>query len=143
MATHVSVTEAAGLMQQGWRYLDVRSVPEFAAGHPAGALNVPLLHVEGGRMVPNPDFEAVIAATFRPDDNLLVGCKTAGRSAQAVALLEALGYLNLRLVRGGFSGERDPFGRVEAPGWVAAGLPVEQQATPGNSYADLSTRGRP
>lgn len=139
MAKQVSVTAAAGLMSEGWRYLDVRSVPEFEAGHPAGAVNVPLAHAQaqGGRLVPNPDFTQIIAAHFAPDDPLLVGCKMGGRAAQAAALLEASGFTQVIQVRGGFVGERDPFGRVEAQGWVDAGLPVAKQALPGRSYADL------
>jgi rhodanese-related sulfurtransferase len=140
MAKQVSVSEAAGLMKAGWRYLDVRSIPEFEAGHPAGAANVPLLHNQGGRFVPNPDFHAVMAANFAPGDQLLVGCKTAGRSAQAAAQLEASGFTNVALVRGGYVGERDPFGRIEAPGWLGSGLPVAQQAAPGCSYAELATK---
>ena len=33
----VSPAEAKTLMDEGYVYLDVRSEPEFAAGHPAGA----------------------------------------------------------------------------------------------------------
>lgn len=44
--TTVSPEEARGLMErEGYTYIDVRSIPEFEAGHPAGAVNVPLLHV--------------------------------------------------------------------------------------------------
>ena len=143
MAKQVSVKDAAALMQQGWRYLDVRSVPEFEAGHPEGALNVPLLHAEGGRMTPNRDFHAVIAANFVPGDKLLVGCKMSGRSAQAAALLEASGFTNVLHVRGGFSGERDPFGRLEAAGWSEAGLPTAEEAMAGHSYAELERKSRP
>ena len=40
---HASVTEAHALQQQGYTYVDVRSTHEFADGHPAGAVNVPLV----------------------------------------------------------------------------------------------------
>src|SRR3712207_2840836 len=112
MAKRVSPAEAADLMKQGFQYLDVRSVPEFEQGHPDGAFNVPLLNAVGGRMAPNPDFQRVVESTFAKDAQLLVGCKMGGRSAQAAALLEAAGYTNVVDVRGGFSGERDPMGRV-------------------------------
>jgi len=143
MAKQVSVTDAASLMGEGWRYLDVRSVPEFEAGHPTGAVNVPLLHAEQGRMVPNPDFFAVVAAHFGPQDRLLVGCKMGGRSAQAAALLEASGYGNVANVGGGFSGARDLYGRVLAPGWKDAGLPVTTGAPTGASYAELAQKKPP
>src|SRR5262252_3033804 len=106
MATRrVTPEEALELMRaQGYAYLDVRSVPEFEAGHPEGAYNVPLLHMgpTGGR--PNEAFLAVMQRRFAKDAKLVVGCKTNGRSTQAVSLLEQAGFTNLALQRSGFSG---------------------------------------
>jgi rhodanese-related sulfurtransferase len=138
MAKRVSPSEAAALMDEGWKYVDVRSVPEFERGHPHGALNVPLLHALEGRMVPNPEFHRVMQANFGKDEKLLVGCKMGGRSAQAAALLEAAGYTSVADVRGGFSGERDMYGRVTCAGWVDSGLPVSTTPAPGASYTDLA-----
>jgi rhodanese-related sulfurtransferase len=140
MAKRVSAAEAAELMKQGWKYVDVRSIPEFTEGHPQGAHNVPLMHAQAGRMAPNADFQAVMQANFGKDENLVLGCKMGGRSAQAAALLEAAGYKNVVDVRGGFAGERDPFGRVTVPGWADSGLPVEKQAAAGASYAELERK---
>lgn len=140
MAKRVSPPEAADLLKQGWRYVDVRSIPEFDDGHPQGAANVPLLHMQGGRMAPNPDFQRVMAANFPKDAQLVVGCKAGGRSAQAAALLEAAGYTSVVDMRGGYHGERDPMGRVNTPGWLEAGLPVEKTAAPGDSYSDLEKK---
>lgn len=130
------------MVAAGWTYLDVRSIPEFEAGHPAGAVNVPLMHAHGGRMAPNPDFQAVVAAAFPPDAKLVVGCKSGGRSLQAASLLASLGYTSVVDVRGGFGGERDAFGRVAAPGWADAGLPVSKDAEPGHTYSDLLAKIR-
>jgi rhodanese-related sulfurtransferase len=138
MAKQVSPAEAAELISQGWKYLDVRSIPEFEQGHPEGAANVPLLHSQGGRMIPNPEFQQVVESNFGKDARLVVGCKMSGRSAQAVAVLEAAGYTNVTHMRGGFSGERDMYGRVSAPGWAESGLPVSNQAAAGASYAELA-----
>jgi rhodanese-related sulfurtransferase len=140
MAKRVSPPEAAELLGQGWHYLDVRSIPEFDEGHPTGASNIPLLHMQGGRMAPNPDFQRVVEANYPKDSKLVVGCKSGGRSAQAAALLEAAGFTSVVDMRGGMSGERDPLGRTSVPGWSAAGLPVEKTATPGQSYAELSKK---
>jgi rhodanese-related sulfurtransferase len=137
MAKRVSPAEAAELMKQGWRYLDVRSVPEFEQGHPQDAYNVPLLNAMGGRLAPNPEFQQVVDANFTKDAQLLVGCKMGGRSAQAAALLEAAGYTNIVDVRGGFSGERDPMGRVTFAGWADSGLPVGTAPAAGHAYGDL------
>ena len=137
MAKRVTPAEAAQLLEQGWQYLDVRSIPEFEGGHPRGAANIPLLHAHGGRMAANADFQRVVEANFPRETPLVVGCKSGGRSAQAAALLEAAGYAQVVDVRGGFHGERDMFGRVSAAGWVDSGLPVADAAGPGKSYADL------
>jgi rhodanese-related sulfurtransferase len=138
MARRVSPAEAAALLEQGWRYLDVRSIPEFDEGHPRGAANVPLLHAQGGRMVPNGDFQRVVEAHYPKDAPLVVGCRSGGRSAQAAAVLEAAGYTQVVDMRGGMRGERDMLGRVNTPGWVEAGLPVEKTATAGQTYAELA-----
>ena len=138
MAKQVTVQEAAELMKQGYKYLDVRSVPEFEAGHPEGALNIPLLNSQGGRMVANPDFQAVVQGNVPKEEKLLVGCKMGGRSAQAAAILEASGYTNVSNVVGGYSGARDMYGKVSATGWADAGLPTATTATPGATYSELS-----
>ena len=136
MATRrVSPDEALELMRgQGYAYLDVRSVPEFEAGHPEGAYNVPLLHMgpTGGR--PNPGFLAAVERRFPKDAPLVVGCKTAGRSTQAVALLEQAGFTNLALQQSGFTGS-GPFD----PGWGPKGLPTSRSAEPGRSWRELET----
>jgi rhodanese-related sulfurtransferase len=139
MPKRVSPPEAADLLKQGWRYVDVRSIPEYDEGHPQGAANVPLLHMQGGRMAPNPDFQRVMEANFPKDSKLVIGCKSGGRSAQAAALLEASGYSSVVDMRGGFGGERDMMGRVTTAGWAEAGLPVEK-VTAGGGYAELDKK---
>jgi rhodanese-related sulfurtransferase len=140
MPKRVSPQEAAQLLDQGWRDLDVRSIPEFDEGHPEGAFNIPLLHAQAGRMAPNPDFQGVVEAEFPKDTAIVVGCKVGGRSLQAAALLEAAGYTKVVDMRGGFHGERDMLGRVTAPGWLACGLPVAHEAAAGCSYAALEKK---
>ena len=140
MVKRVTPPEAAALLADGWVYLDVRSIPEFDAGHPAGAANVPLLHFEGGRMRPNPDFERVVTANFPRQTRLVVGCKVGGRSLQAAALLEAAGYPDVVDMRGGFHGEKDGFGRVTCAGWAASNLPVETAAPADRTYAALANQ---
>jgi rhodanese-related sulfurtransferase len=132
--------EAAALLAEGWIYLDVRSIPEFDAGHPAGAVNVPLSHQLNGRMSPNPDFQRVIEANFPKDAKIVVGCKAGARSMQAAALMEAAGYTDVVVMRGGFHGERDNFGRASVHGWATEGLPVEMTCEPQNAYAKLSEK---
>ena len=140
MVKRVTPAEADALMKEGWIYLDVRSIPEFEGGHPAGAVNVPLLHNAGGRMAPNPAFQSVVEGNFAKDAKLVLGCKAGPRSMQAAALLDAAGFTNLVEVRGGFHGERDSFGRVSVAGWAECGLPVETNAPPEKTYAELEKR---
>lgn len=120
--------------REGYVYVDVRSIPEYEQGHPAGAVNVPLLHLDpaGGQMTPNPEFPAVMQANFASDAKLLVGCQSGGRSARAAELLQALGYRDVYNVRGGFGGQMDRAGAVLAPGWAQEGLPVERAPAEGS-----------
>ena len=133
----VSPEEARDLMdKQGYAYLDVRSVPEFEAGHPTGAYNVPLLHMGGGGMTPNPDFLSVVQKSFPLDARLVVGCKAGGRSLKAATALEAAGYTSVVDQRNGFEGTPLPTGGVE-PGWRPRGLPTSSQAAAGHAYDAL------
>jgi rhodanese-related sulfurtransferase len=140
MVKRVTPPEAADLLAQGWTYLDVRSIPEFDRGHPAGAANVPLLHFADGRMSPNADFQKVVAANFPRDSKLIVGCKVGSRSLHAAALLEAVGYSSVVDMRGGYAGEHDGMGRVTCAGWVESKLPVETVAPAEKTYGALSKK---
>jgi rhodanese-related sulfurtransferase len=136
----VSVTEARALQEQGYTYVDVRSTPEFAAGHPAGAVNVPIIEPDEdtGQMQPNPDFLRVMQANFPADAKLLVGCQVGGRSGRAAQILGATGFTDVANVRGGFSGAHDRMsGRVIDSGWLDENLPVEDGDPAGRSYRDL------
>ena len=132
------------LSNDGYTYIDVRSVPEYEQGHPAGAHNVPLLHLESatGRMVPNADFLQVMQANYPTDTKLLIGCQMGGRSSQAAQILVSAGYTELSNVVGGFGGMKDPAtGQMRAEGWTQAELPVETDATPDGSYLELQPKG--
>lgn len=109
-------------------YLDVRTPEEFAAGHPAGAINVPVTFFRAGGSSPNPDFVATVQRLVPPSTPLLVGCQAGGRSQRGAELLIAAGYTDVSNVRGGFGGVRDETGRIVIPGWREAGLPVETGA---------------
>lgn len=132
----VSPEEAQHLLREGYTYVDVRSELEFAAGHPPGALNVPISRVEGDRLVDNPDFDAVMCTMFDVDDRLILGCHSGTRSRAAVKRLAGLGFRDLAELEYGFNGARDAFGR-RLPGWVQAGLPVERGDSAERSYAAL------
>jgi rhodanese-related sulfurtransferase len=108
-------------------YLDVRTVPEFEAGHPPSALNIPVVlpNPAAGRMIPTPDFLPTAEATIPKNAKIIVGCMSGGRSQYAAEVLADAGYQHLANMQGGFGGARDPMGRVVMPGWQDYGLPVE------------------
>src|SRR5512139_1038422 len=131
----VSPGEALEMVRNdGYVYLDVRSVPEFEAGHPAGAYNVPLVHMGPLGMTPNPDFLRVVQAAFPPDTRLVLGCRSGGRSLHAAGLLQQAGYVDVVDQRAGFEG-----GHGER-GWKYSGLPVAQAAEGGRSWDELRAR---
>ena len=136
----VSPAEAKALIdEQGYVYLDVRSEPEFAGGHPTGAQNIPLMNMGSGGMTPNPDFLAMVQAVYPKDAKLVVGCKAGGRSLRAAEVMTAAGYTSVIDQRAGFDGPRDAFGALTEKGWGPAGLPVET-TTPGGSYGELKAK---
>ncbi len=116
----VSPQEALDLISnKGYRYVDVRSVPEFEDGHPRDAINVPIANMGPAGFVPNPDFLGAIEDQFVKDAKIVVGCRSGGRSLQAAQILTAAGFTDVVDQRAGFEGTpRDP-------GWRPLGLPVE------------------
>lgn len=138
-AKSVSPEEAAALLADGHVYVDVRTEPEFEAGHVPGALNVPLLNPGPGGMVANPEFLSVMQQAFGTGEKLVVGCKAGGRSKKAVDQLAQAGFTELSDMAAGWDGSRDAFGRV-VPGWSKQGLPVEQGKPAGQAYADVKQR---
>jgi rhodanese-related sulfurtransferase len=109
-------------------YLDVRTEEEFAQGHPAGAINIPVVFLKpGAAPQPNDSFLTVTEKVLRPDKKLIVGCMAGGRSQRACEILEQAGYSDLTNVRGGFGGAHDASGATVVVGWRDAGLPVSRE----------------
>lgn len=134
----VTPEEAKRLLDGGGViYLDVRTVPEFVNGHTPSAVNIPVaeLNPQTGRMELNEKFLGVVSANIPPDAQLIVGCKTGGRSAAACEMLSQAGYKNLRNMVGGFGGITDPTGQVVQEGWSTLGYPIERGDGGAKSYA--------
>ena len=137
----VSPMEAAALLEdEGYAYLDVRSIPEFDEGHAPGAYNIPLLHATPSGMRPNGDFMSVVAAVFPKESKLVVGCRSGNRSLRAAEALLAAGFEDVVDQRAGHEGARDAFGQLQEPGWHAAGLEVAREAKPERTYEALLAR---
>jgi rhodanese-related sulfurtransferase len=126
----VEPPEAHEILKKGSQaiYLDVRTEGEFAQGHPAGAINIPVIFIKGpGQTEDNSDFLAVVEKVLPRDRKLVVGCLSGARSQRACEILESFGYSDLSNVRGGFGGARDASGQIVINGWRDAGLPVSDQ----------------
>lgn len=109
--THHDRGNVSGNASRNAVLLDVRSIPEYVAGHPDGALHVPYprIHETLDATLSDEDkatllIEAVTAAI--PDKNtpILVLCKTGSRSIAASNLLAEAGYTHVRNIWEGFEG---------------------------------------
>jgi rhodanese-related sulfurtransferase len=137
----VSPEEAQRLVEQeGYVYVDVRSIPEFEAGHPKGAYNVPLKHMDAAGVSDNEDFVSIMGTTFGKDAKLVLGCKSGGRSLAAAQTLVGEGFTQVVDQRAGYVGGMGPQG--PEPGWAPRGLPTSQVAEAGRDYSSLAARGK-
>jgi rhodanese-related sulfurtransferase len=85
--TGTTVVDVKGVQKaasDGVRIVDVRSVGEFEGGHVPGAQNVPL-----------DQFQSV-ASQWDKAAPVLVYCQTGARSAEAVTMLEGLGFTKIQ-----------------------------------------------
>ncbi len=128
---------------QDYVYLDVRTVPEFDAGHVPGAKNIPVAEPDPtGRMQLNPRFVEIVETNFGKDAKLITACHKGGRSLKAAELLTNAGFKNVVDMRGGFGGETDEMGRVTFPGWSLRGLPTTNDSLAQDRYDELAKKAR-
>jgi phage shock protein E len=81
----VSGAEARELVQAGARLVDVRTPAEFAAGHIAGAVNIPVQQLDTRMSELQPKDAAVV-----------VYCRSGHRSGNAARLLKTAGFTGVR-----------------------------------------------
>ena len=120
------------------KIIDVRSPEEYIfIGHPAMAYNIPLLFIaytwnaekKQPGVRPNPDFAARVQTLFKPDDTILMLCRSGGRSALAANALIKAGYTTVYNIVDGFEGDKvdDPgsayHGKRMRNGWKNSGSP--------------------
>ncbi|MCC7292318.1 MAG: rhodanese-like domain-containing protein [Phycisphaerales bacterium] len=124
----INVQEARKRLEsgEGYVYLDVRTVEEFAQGHAPGAINIPVAfrNAATGRMEPNPNFVAEVERVLEHDRKIICGCRSGGRSATAQDLLSRDGFTGAINMMGGFHGKTDMAGQLLAPGWSTLGYPL-------------------
>jgi rhodanese-related sulfurtransferase len=106
MGGALSTSDAVRLINQEKAVLiDVREPTEFAAGHAAGARNVPLGALDSAKGLPT-----------NKALPLVVMCATGARSSRAAAQLRKAGYANVHNLAGGNAA------------WREASLPIEKSA---------------
>ena len=97
------------------KVLDVRTFEEYVLiGHAEMAANVPLAFptykwdVNKGNysVVINKDFIAHAQEHFKPEDTILVMCRSGGRSAMAVNALAKAGFTKVHNIIDGFEGDK-------------------------------------
>jgi rhodanese-related sulfurtransferase len=138
----ISVKEAHDILEEDPNaiYIDVRTVREFTAGHPEGAVNIPVAFPNPGGMTLNEDFVRVVERHFPKEKKLVVGCQVGPRADAAARLLGDAGYKDVSSVQGGFGGMRAPSGEVIAEGWLGLGYPVSKENGEGISYDSLAAK---
>jgi len=124
--------------EEGYVYIDVRTVAEFEAGHVPGAKNIPVLDRDSyGRMASNERFVEIVEKNFGKTVKCIVGCQKGARSMQAAAQLLNAGLSNVLDMRGGYGGESDAMGRMSYPGWAPRGLPTTTESPPEDKFEHL------
>ena len=127
------------------KIIDVRTPEEYLfVGHPTMAWKIPLAaqsyewdtEKKHYPMKPLPDFVARVSAVAKPDDTLLVMCRSGGRSAMAVNALAKAGFKNVYNITDGMEGDavEDPnsvfVGQRLVNGWKNSGCPWTYKLTP-------------
>jgi rhodanese-related sulfurtransferase len=136
----VSPEEAKSLLDLGYFYVDVRTVEEFHALHPVGAMNVPLFDAAASSGPANAAFVATMERLFTRDAKIVVGCATGVRSLHAAELLATAGFTDVVDQRAGLEGVRGAFGKLVEEGWAEVGLPVTSGRDAG-SFESIERQG--
>jgi rhodanese-related sulfurtransferase len=125
--------------------IDVRTPEEFLfIGHAEMAWNIPLAEQSyqwdpEKKQLPMsllPDFVSRVQSIAKPDDILMVTCRSGGRSAMAVNLLANAGFKNVYNITDGVEGDavkdaNSVFnGQRMVNGWKNSGLPWTYEINP-------------
>jgi rhodanese-related sulfurtransferase len=110
----ISAADAARLLdapdRDGWHFLDVREIDEFAEGHIPGARHTPRGFLEVRADLEHPKRDPWFSDRYRP---IICYCGGGNRSALAAQSLRWMGFTNVLSLAGGWTA------------WTGAGLPVE------------------
>ena len=127
------------------KIIDVRTPEEYLfVGHPTMAWKVPVAvqiyewdaEKKKFPMKPLPDFVSRVQTLAKPDDMLMVMCRSGGRSAIAVNFLAKAGFKHVYNITDGMEGDavEDPAsvfqGQRLVNGWKNSGCPWTYKLTP-------------
>jgi rhodanese-related sulfurtransferase len=127
------------------KIIDVRTPEELIfVGHPEMAWKIPVAtqsyvwdaEKKKFPMAPLPDFAARVSGVAKPDDTLMVMCRSGGRSAIAVNFLAKAGFKHVYNITDGMEGDavEDPTsvfqGQRLVNGWKNSGCPWTYNLTP-------------
>ena len=127
------------------KIIDVRTPEEFLfVGHPIMAWKIPVAvqsyqwdtEKKQFPMKPLPDFVSRVSEVAKPDDTLMVMCRSGGRSAIAVNMLAKAGFKNVHNIIDGMEGDANADSDSVAQaqplkdGWKNSGCPWTKKLTP-------------
>jgi len=109
--TNIDAAQVRALIDKGVKVIDVRRVDEWRdTGVIEGAALITAFDARGRF---NPDFPTALAAAVKPDEDVVLICRTGGRSRVISELLtERAGYTHIYNATGGMMS------------WIADGNPV-------------------
>lgn len=135
--------------KDGVKILDCRTPEEYVfVGHAPMARNIPSRFLtydfnaekKEYAMKPNDGFVAAVQASFKPDDVIMIMCRSGQRSAECVNRLTDAGFTKVYTIVDGFEGDVDKdqqsptFGKRAVNGWQNAKLPTTFALDPALVY---------
>jgi rhodanese-related sulfurtransferase len=111
----IDSVKAFEMQQEGVTLVDVRTIREYDAMHPKGAVNIPVYNEENGKRVFNEAFVYEIEKLLQNHDKpVILICRTGSRTKEAANILAKEGFEEVYNITNGFAND-----------WVKVQLPVE------------------
>jgi rhodanese-related sulfurtransferase len=98
--SEVEVSDVVALLDDGYQVLDVREPAEYVSGTIDGAVNIPRGILEA---VSDREYPGRNEMMMDRDKKWLVLCATSGRSAMAAAVMQQMGFKNVKNINGGIA----------------------------------------
>ncbi len=98
--TEVDIADVVAHLDEDYQVLDVREPAEFASGTINGAHNLPRGILEAACDFQYPGHQQLM---LDRDKKWLLFCATSGRSAMATAVMQQMGFKNVKNINGGIA----------------------------------------